>query len=238
MSTLLQLRDRCKQESDNVNSSFLSDAEWNTNINNSYAELYGLLAQKFGSDYFVATPVTIVTDGVNQQFALASDFFKLLTVEVLYGNANQYVTLKRFPLSDKNKFSWINSPIPAAGQSVRYWYIPRVTALAADGTSTVDAITMMGWDEYIVVDACIKALAKEESDVSVFIARKQALLSRLEAETENRDAFSPATIVDSRGRSAPSMQYKLNGSNLMLIGYQITGWPGPDWDLYGSDGWW
>jgi len=36
MTTLLQLRDRCKQESDNVNSSFITDAEWTTYINASY----------------------------------------------------------------------------------------------------------------------------------------------------------------------------------------------------------
>lgn len=240
MSTLLQLRDRCKEESDNVNSSFVSDAEWNKYINNSYGELYSLLAQSFGADYFVATPAPITTDGVNQLFPLASDFFKLLGVEVQVSSPAQWVSLKPFAFADRNQVSLFNTQIPQAGQSVRYWYIPRVTALAADGTSTVDAISINGWDEYIVADACIKALAKEESDVSVFMTRKTALVTRLEAEVSNRDAGNPARIVDVLGKRARSMQYRLNGSNLWLIGSASPGWYydagdwGGDSDDFGS----
>jgi hypothetical protein len=65
--TLLQIRDLCKQESDMVNSSFLSDAEWNSYINQSYYELYDLLVQKYGNDYFVQTPYTFITDGVSKK---------------------------------------------------------------------------------------------------------------------------------------------------------------------------
>lgn len=239
MSTLSELRDRCKQESDNVGQSFVSDAEWNLYINNSYAELYGLLAQKFDGDYFVTTSGTITTDGTNQQFALAADFFKLLLVEVLVASPAQWISLKRFSLADKNTISQFNTQIPAAGQSVRYWYIPRVTALAADGTSTVDAVSINGWDEYIVVDACIKAVAKEESDVSVFMARKSALMQRLNEEAGNRDAGNPSRIVDVRGKRAQSMQYRLNGSNLMLVGGATPGWyyGAGDWGAYDEEVW-
>lgn len=232
MSTLAQLRLRCQQESDNVGQSFLSDAEWNTHINNSYAELYSLLVEAYGNDYFVASPQSISTDGTNYLFALASDFFKLLGVEVLYGSTARYISLKPFAFSDRNKFSSLNSPIPTSGQTVRVWYIPRVTALSADGTSTVDAITMQGWDEYIVADACIKALAKEESDVSVFMARKSSLGKRLEAEIENRDAGNPACIVDSRGRVAGGMQYRLSGNNIWLTGnaFPLSQLGDPWWD--------
>lgn len=240
MSTLLQLRDRCKQESDNVNQGFVSDAEWNTYINNSYGELYGLLAQKFGSDYFVATPAIITTDGSSQLFALQADFFKLLLVEVLITSPQQWVTLKNFAFSDKNVISQYNTQIPAAGQTVRYWYIPRVTALVLDADATVDAVSINGWDEYIVADACIKAVAKEESDVSVFMARKSALMQRLESEAGNRDAANPSRIVNVKGKRARSMQYRLNGSNLMLVGGSTPGWyyDAGDWGLYDADEAW
>ena len=232
MSTLLQLRDRAKQASDNVGQSFLSDAEWNTHLNNSYGELYSLLVQSYGADYFVATPVTITTDGVNQRFALAADFFKLLGVEVQVTAPAQWVSLKTFAFADRNRIGLPNQQIPASGQSVRYWYIPRVTALATDGTSTVDAISMNGWDEYVVVDAAIKALEKEESNSSGLVARKKALLARLEAETANRDAGSPSRIVDVLGRGARAMQYRLNGSNLWLVGGATPGYSYGmgDWD--------
>ena len=239
MPTLLQLRDRCKHESDNVGQSFLSDAEWNTLINSSYSELYGLLAQKFGADYFTQTPAagfTISTDGVNDRFALPTAFFKLLGVDLLI-SGSQYVSLKPFAFVDRNRFSVTSGTIPASGQTVRVIYIPRVTLLAQDADATVDAVSMAGWDEYIVVDTCIKALAKEESDVSVPMMRKQALLDRIETEAANRDAGFPSTIVDVFGRRARGMQYRLNGSNLWLIGGAQSWAPFGDYGADFDSGW-
>lgn len=234
MPTLLELRNRCKQESDNVGQSFLTDAEWNTNINSSYQEIYGLLAQKFGADYFIQSPTagyTFTTDGINNLFALPAAFFKLAGVDLLVSGA-QYIALKPFAFTDRNRFSVTSSTVPAAGQTIRVFYIPRVTLLAADGDSTVDAINMAGWDEYIVADVCIKALTKEESDPSVFMARKAALIERIESEAANRDAGSPATIVDVFGRRARGMQYRVYGSYLWLIGGAQTWAPFAD---YGFD---
>lgn len=241
MPTLLQLRDRCKQESDNVNQSFLSDAEWNTLINSSYQELYGLLAQKFGADYFVQSPstgYTFVTDGVNQFFALPSDFFKLLGIDVQVASPQQWVSLKPFAFADRNRLSVFNNPIPMAGQTVRVFYVPRVTLLSADASVTVDAVDMSGWDEYIVIDAAMKALEKEESDIQAFVIRKQAILERIESEAANRDAGNPATIVDVFGRRSRGMQYRLNGTSLWLIGNSTPGWgPYGDWPDESGSGW-
>lgn len=242
MATLAQLRERAQQESDMVNSEFVSSAaggEWTNYINAAYTELYGLLVQAFGNDYYTQTPstgYTFTTDGINQFFALPADLFKLLGVDVLYGNANQWVGLKPFAFGDRNKFSWINTPIPAAGQTVRLFYVPKLTQLAADADATIDL--QNDWEEYIVIDAAMRAVAKEESDVSVLLSRKAAITQRLEAEAENRDAGMPASIVDSRGRTDPGMCYRLNGGKLWLIGWNIRGWPGPDWDLAPGQGWW
>jgi hypothetical protein len=233
MSTLLELRDRAKEESDNVGQAFVSDAEWNKRINNSYKELYGLLVEKFGDHYFSKSPPqSILTDGLNQEFALASDFFKLLLVEVQVSAPQQWVTLKPLAsLADKNTVSYFNTSVPAAGQTVRVWYAPRVVPLLVDADATVDAIDINGWDEYIVVDACIVSVAKEESEVSVFVGRKQALLDRIEHEAGNRDASNPTRIVDVLGKRARSMQYMLMGSNILLVGGATPGW------YYGAGDW-
>lgn len=240
--TLATLTLRAQQESDQVNSGFLSASEWTTNINKSLTEIYGLTATVYGADYYYQTPNTgylFTTDGVSEYFNLPADFFKLLGIDVLYGAANQWVGLKPFAFADRTKFSAINSPIPAAGQQLRVFYIPRVTPLVAAGDAIPDALSMNGWDEYIVVDAAMKALAKEESDVSVMGGRKQALIERINAEAENRDAGMTANIVDTRSRGSPAMQYRLAGNQIHLIGWRITGWPGPDWDMARDDnGWW
>ena len=65
-------------------------------------------------------------------------------------------------------------------------------------SSIVDGVN--GWEELITIDAAIKAMQKEESDVSVLAAQKGAIIERLEAEAENRDAGAPAIVGDARGR--------------------------------------
>lgn len=236
-TTLQDLRDNCKQESDNVGQSFVSDAEWNAYIQRSYLELYGQIVQAFGNDYFTQSPApgyTFVTDGVKQFFALPADFFKLLGVDLQVNSPGQYISLKPFAFGDRNRLSSFSSQIPMAGQTLRLFYVPRATPPTSD-TDIIDGIN--GWEEYIVIDACIKALAKEESDVSVFMARKQEFKARLDSEIENRDAGSPAHIVDVLGRRARGMEYRLNGNNLWLIGGATPGWaPYGDWggDAYGG----
>lgn len=241
MTTLLQLRDRCKQESDQVNSAFISDAEWDNYINGSYQEIYGLTAQVYGDDYYVQSPATgytFTTTGLTAYYALPSDFFKMLGLDVLYGSLNQWTSLKPFGIGERNKFSALNSPIPAAGQQLRLFYIPTVTRLVLDADVLLTPITANGWEEYVVADACIKACGKEESDVSVFAARKAELKARIDAEAANRDAGSPAHIQDARGRGTGAMQYHISGSNLWLIGYQSRGWPDADWNLVDYGGGW
>lgn len=220
-TTLLQLRDRAKQESDNVNQSFLSDAEWNTNINASYTELYGLIVQAFGNDYFTQSPstgYTFTTTGTTQYFALPTDFFKLLGVDLQIPSPQQWMSLKPFNFSERNTLSSFNSPTPMAGQTLRMFYVPRVTPLVGD-SDTIDGVN--GWDEYIVIDAAMKAIAKEESDVSVLMGRKQAILARITTEIENRDAGGSSTIAMTRGNSYRGMKYRLNGNQLWLIGNSV-----------------
>lgn len=242
MTTLLDIRTRAKAESDNANSGFVSDPDWNSFLNASYQEAYGLYAQVY-QNYFVQSPATgylFSTNGVDYLYSLPADCWKLLGVDVNYGNANQWVALRNFPIADRNKFSAINSPIPAAGQQLRVFYIPSAAPLVNDGDILVPGITLNGGEEYVVADACIKAMAKEEDDVSIFMARKQALTDRLNAEADNRDAGLAAHIVDLRGRGSAGMQYALWGSQLWLIGYNARGWPGGDWDVegYGGGDWW
>jgi hypothetical protein len=55
-----------------------------------------------------------------------------------------------------------------------------------------------GWTEYIIIDAAIKALQKEESDVTILAAQKMSMLDRIEAAAENRDAGEPDTLSDTR----------------------------------------
>jgi hypothetical protein len=196
--------------------------------------------QAFGNDYFVQSPAggyQFTTDGINDHFALPTDFYKLLGVDVQVSSPGMWVALRPFNFADRNRYAVTNSAIPMAGQTLRLFYVPKFTPFVLDA-DTMDGVN--GWEEYIVVDAAMKALAKEESDVSVLMARKQALIQRLDAETQNRDAGSPATVGDTIGRRARAMMYRLNGSQLWLLGNGMPGWSwGGDWgnDSYDSGMW-
>ena len=215
--TLAQLRTATRQRSDMVNSQFVTDPEFNSYINQSYFELYDLLVSKYGDNYYVAPPHIITTDGTNYLYNLPTNpkLYKLLGVDLALSNQqDSYVTIRPFEFIDRNRYAVPNfqsfygltnlryrlngnqiwfTPIPAANQTIRLWYIPRMNELVLD-TDTVDGIS--GWTEYIIVDAAIKAMQKEESDVSALMAQKQMLIKRIDAMAESRDAGSPAKVSD------------------------------------------
>lgn len=231
--TLLELRTAVRQRADQVNSEFITDSELNSYINQSYFELYDLLIQKYGDNYYVADPIVFATDGQTMQYPLpngvltftngrtnttgyvAPSFYKLLGVDLMLANQQQsFVSIRPFNFSDRNRYAvpnfqsfygvtnlryrlnggylWL-TPTPTSGQNIQVWYAPRMTTLA-DDADTADGIS--GWTEYIICDGAIKCMQKEESDCSVLMAQKMALIQRIEAAGENRDAANPATVSD------------------------------------------
>lgn len=211
----------CLQRTNKENSSFYTQQEMISMISQSYKELWDILAQKFGDDYFVAQPYTYTTGGNVQFYPLPSDFKALLGVEVALNptDPNSWITVRPFEFIQRNLWNYPNVytfygvtnmryrlngnnlmivPITVSGQTLRIWYVPRPNQLKKT-TDTVDAIA--GWEEYIVADVCIKMLAKEESDVSVFAAQKMALLKRVEEASEDRNLADPETISDSKQRN-------------------------------------
>lgn len=226
-----------QQKADQVNSQFVSLTEWNAYITESAKELRGLLAMSYGDDYYVAPPYTYTTSQNVQDYPLPKDHFKLLGVEVALnsGDPNSWVTLRRFEFIQRNLWNYPNVytfygitnlryrvmgnnirivPVPQGGQTLRIWYVPRAPVLMAD-TDLIDGVN--GWEEYVTVDAALKASAKQESDVTVLAAQKQAMVARLEAEAANRDIGEPNTVSDSKMRN--------------------FGWSGDDGGFSGNGGW-
>lgn len=223
--TLADLRTAVRQRADIENSSgvytnaYIKDPELNSYINQSAFELYDLLVTLYGEDYYIAPFSTFVTDGSSQLYSLPSDFYKMLNVSVqsTSGSANNaWWTLKQFNISEVNKYSVPNtqiyfgltnlryriqgnqiwfSPLPISNTTVRLIYCPRMTSLVAD-SDVLDGIS--GWTEYVIIDAAIKCMQKEESDISVLAAQKVAMVHRINASASNRDAGMPSTVADVR----------------------------------------
>jgi hypothetical protein len=226
-TTVANMRLECQQRTDRVNSDNISNQEWNSMINQSWKEFYDIIIQKFGDDYYIALPVSYVTTGQvdpitqAQTFPLPVDFYKLMRCEVALNanDPNSWITLRQFQAIQANLWNYPNVytfygitnlryrlwgtnlqivPIASAGQTIRIWYSPRPNQLIND-TDVIDAIS--GYEEYIVVDTCIKALAKTEEDAQMFLLQKAALLKRIEEAAENRNVGEPQQVSDSRTRN-------------------------------------
>jgi hypothetical protein len=84
-------------------------------------------------------------------------------------------------------------PTDSATGTYRLWYVPVYTPLVSD-SDTIDGVN--GWEEYVIVDAAIKMLAKEESSTTHLDQQKQALIDRVEQMAQNRDMDQPEVIAD------------------------------------------
>jgi hypothetical protein len=144
--------------------------------------------------------------------------YKGLLVEAISGPtviAGQPVTLTPFNLREKNRYNLpqtlanfpfmlpryrlngsniLFAPTPvAAGITVNLWYAPKLMPLFQ---TTDMAEDWGGWLEYVVVDAAIKCLNKQERDPQAMMLRKAGLKTRIEATAPNRNLGDPNTVVE------------------------------------------
>lgn len=146
-------------------------------------------------------------------------FYKLMGVDLALNQANNaYVTLNKFAWVDRNRYIYPTAggtqygafnlqyrimgnnvdfiPTPLQNQNLKLWYIPRLPVLVQD--TDITTIGYSGWLEYVIVDAAIKAMQKQDLDVTVLAAEKAFLIKRIEETAANRDAGRPDTITDVR----------------------------------------
>lgn len=199
----------------------------------SYKELYDLMLQKFGDDYFFADPYTFVTDGTNDLYDLPTDFYKMYGVDLsLTGGNDGWISIKQFNKAERNRYSvpnfqsfygitnmrfrlrgnkiWL-TPKPQGGQTIRLLYAPRPADLVG-ASSTLDGVS--GWEQYIVADVCMKYCGAEETDPQLFMVQKNALKQRIEEAAENRNVGEPQTVSDNQSTWGPFGGYT-NGSGWM-----------------------
>lgn len=206
------------------NSTFISDSELTTYINQSAFELYDLLIGTY-DDYFVKDPPTLFSLSGGQassSFVLPDDFYKLRGIDFNL-DGDRWVDLAQYNFKERNrqdglvksiyfrvynlKYRVIGNkvffkPYDSCAGNYRLYYIPKMVPLILDDDETID---FLNWDEYIVVDAAIKCLVKEESDPSALLLEKQSLKERIQSMAADRDAGSPEKVanVSTYGRYSP-----------------------------------
>lgn len=213
--TLAQLKTLVRQRADIESSQHIKDPELTNYINGSISELYDILIQKYGNEYFLSSTSFSLVNGTSE-YNLPSDFYKLIGVDLQLTPTSDYISLKRYDFQERNRYSASIirgvygapllryhvqgsvlrfEPTPRDTNTIRLWYVPTPTSLSADASTFAG---YNGWEEYVIVDAAIKCMEKEESDTSALQLRKNMLIQRIESAAGNRDAnFSPK-ITDTR----------------------------------------
>lgn len=214
-TTLAQLITRVRQRADMVGSAFVSDAEIIDYVNVGMAEIHDLLVDKY-EDYYVST-TTYTLPGGNPG-TLPATFYKALGVDFDAGGVSY--RMRRYTFQERNMY---NSPSVAAariadtrysiqGNQIKFipspttsgtatlHYVPEAQRFSSGSTSaTIVSLAPAianGYEEYVVVDAAIKCLMKEESDIQTHMIYKEQLRKRLESAAGNRDAGEHSRISD------------------------------------------
>ncbi len=87
---------------------------------------------------------------------------------------------------------------PNQNQTIQLWYIPITTQLLSD--TDMLPFSFSGWVEYIIIDAAMKAMIKEESleKWNALNASKQVQILRIETTAANRDVGQPNSVSNTR----------------------------------------
>lgn len=203
--TLTTLRTRVRERADMVGSSFVADSATGLDawINEANQKLHGMLVEALGEEY-VSSTSNFTTAGTD--ISVPTGFFKLYGVDLDYQGLRRslmpYVRNERNLYREANnsvpRYALIGSairlyPVPESGLTGTILYAPEATVLV----NASDAVNYPnGWERFIVLDAAIQALLKEESDVRGLMAERNAVVTEIEQAKENRDLAMPKRVTD------------------------------------------
>lgn len=195
-----------------VGSTFITDATLTEYINQSAARCQNKFTGSRGHAYQSSSTTWTTTSSLT--YALPADFFESQMVMIALGGANQ--EMRPFEMHEYARWS---ERAPTAGMTVTMIYTPALARMSA-GSDTFDGVN--GWEEWVVLDAAIKALNKEESDVSVLMAQRADLEAEITTLAGERDVSWPKRIVDVETQREGSYfqavpRYRIMGSNLCIL---------------------
>ena len=217
--TLALLRADVRERADMVGSTFITDATLNEYINQSAARCQNKFTASRGHSYQSSSTTWTTTSSLT--YALPSDFFESQLVMISSGGSNQ--EMRPFEMHEYPRWS---ERAPTAGYTVTMIYTPVLARMTSD-SDTFDGVN--GWEEWIVLDAAIKALNKEESDVSVLMAQRGDVEAEITSMAGDRDGAWPSRIVDVDRRAEeyafmPVPRFRIMGANLCVLWGPVTGW--------------
>lgn len=221
--TLGSLMTKCRQRTDMVNSTFITDDELRGWANIALAELHDILVLAY-EDYYVNTEDYNLP--AQNPGTLPDSFYKTVGVDLsmdgAFGSSSITYRMRPFSFQERNAYSnplvvasrssntFYNIrgneihfiPNPTIGAVVRLYYVPEAKYFDEGGADDLKEIysvaprVAIGWEEFLINDICIKIAMKEESDAGGFAALKEAQRKRLETVSKVKDPGESQGITD------------------------------------------
>lgn len=200
--TMEKLEARCKRRADLENDEHISHAEWLELIDESYGELFSIVAGT-GLRYFERVE-TFTTDGTNE---LDEPVNVQSVIGLWYVNNGKRTQLR--PLLPQERGAWSGQtgsravryeliddtiylyPTPPAGQTYELLYIPTspdVSEYASD--ECVDCVIAEG-TAFVIWGTVVKAKSKSESDVRLAMNERDRLAPIILEWARNRLLLEP-----------------------------------------------
>jgi hypothetical protein len=215
------LRNAARQLADQVNSTFVSDAEANFWIDQRVAQLYDMLVAA-DSDRYVVEASVVTTSSATQPWVvdLPEDFYVLRGVDHVRGNSRY--PLESYQLQERDGFGQASGYPYADRVSTRYrvasngidgadaalhfdrnpgnttfvvYYVPNPPLLAED-EDVLDGFA--AWEDWVIFKVAINMMAKEESDTSTLERECAQIEQRLKHMAATRDAGAASRVADVR----------------------------------------
>lgn len=217
-STLAQLRSAVRERGGYRRSTSLTDAILLGFINAGIAEVHELIV-KHNPDFLVKRTNPDLLTSIGIEFvALPSDFFKLRRVDLLVSGVvlrmmGYQIDEEPYLQDDEVLFGQTSAtyrymlqagtirlvPTPTVVDTIRLWYIPHATRLAADG-DVYDGVN--GHEDLVIEHALLRAAERDRRPAGDHAANVQRLERRLLSALEARDQSTPEYLTD-HGRGWP-----------------------------------
>lgn len=218
-ATLTDLQNRALDYADMTGSAFPVTARLIDYINAGYSELYEMLIAAYGSDYVRSTSTTALVGGT-EEYALPTDFYKMIRVWEVVGSSRYSVD--RFELSHIAGFKTTG---PASAGTLSLWYAPQLVKLAS-GSDVIHVSVCTGWEDFIALHAAIRLLSRQQTDTSALMAERETIRQRIIDNAGPRDLGIPGEIEDHYQRwggirddqgATQGLRYRVMGNKLVVV---------------------
>lgn len=221
-----EVRRRGNFETNDQANAFATDAEIWALLNSYLDEFYDELINAKGPAYFRATPQAITTTPSQSSYPLASDFYKLISVDITWG-LNIVRSCRPFEEAERNRFKWVPGwnydcdvyyqiqgsvqdvtsppspkvivfqPSPTSATAVTVNYCPTRPQLT-NPIHQIDSIN--GWTDFAIYSAIADLKDKDEADSGPFRARAEVIRARIRGLADAVDLAEPARVQRVRRR--------------------------------------